>query len=567
MAATNNVGWRYVEYMKVGDEYAVKDLGTTIGAVWNASGAIIGSQSLPDIGRRFVCLAPGNGTGTVEDLQLNLNATLGPISGTVAVSNFPASQAVTGTFFQATQPVSGTVNVGTLPSITIANTSFDVGNFPATQTVAGTVDIGTLPSITIANTSFDVGNFPATQTVAGTVDIGTLPSITIANTSFDVGNFPATQTVAGTVDIGTLPSITIANTSFDVGNLVPLPSANIRTASELIVGNWFKVETLGNTIGAVWNGCGALIGGESSPPIGRVFKCLSNGNGTGTVSTVIYNENVVVSSLPSITIANTSFDVGNFPTSVDVSTLPSITIANTSFDVGNFPATQTVSGTVDIGTLPSITIANTSFDVGNFPATQTVAGTVDIGTLPSITIANTSFDVSNFPAFPAVQGVSNVLADSLFVKTDPTAPLEVNIQSSSIGFQVANVLANSLFVQNDATTPLIIKVPTIDCVSLNTIGLVSQVISTSQNTIRSISLSHVGSGNNFCYLKLYALASATDTNIPIANIGVKSGDTIVIPCDLFVGANICCRATDDFSITSTTPPAGTITASFFIYIS
>ena len=300
MAATNNVGWRYVEYMKVGDEYAVKDLGTTIGAAWNASGAIIGSQSLPDIGRRFVCLAPGNGTGTVEDLQLNLNATLGPISGTVAVSNFPASQAVTGTFFQATQPVSGTVNVGTLPSITIANTSFDVGNFPA---------------------------------------------------------------------------------------------------------------------------------------------------------------------------------------------------------------------------------------------------------------------------FPAVQGVSNVLVDSLFVKTDPSAPLEVNIQSSSIGFQVANVLANSLFVQNDATTPLIVKVPTIGCVSLNTIGLVSQVISTSQNTIRSISLSHVGSGNNFCYLKLYALASATDTNIPIANIGVKSGDTIVIPCDLFVGANICCRATDDFSITSTTPPAGTITASFFIYIS
>ena len=330
MAATNNVGWRYVEYMKVGDEYAVKDLGTTIGAVWNASGAIIGSQSLPDIGRRFVCLAPGNGTGTVEDLQLNLNATLGPISGTVAVSNFPASQAVTGTFFQATQPVSGTVNVGTLPSITIANTSFDVGNFPATQTVAGTVDIGTLPSITIANTSFDV---------------------------------------------------------------------------------------------------------------------------------------------------------------------------------------------------------------------------------------------SNFPAFPAVQGVSNVLADSLFVKTDPAAPLEVNIQSSSIGFQVANVLANSLFVQNDATTPLIIKVPTIGCVSLDSINLTSQVISTSQNTIRSISLSHVGSGSNFCYLKLYALATATSSDIPIANIGVKSGDTIVIPCDLFVGSNICCRGTDDFSITSTTPPTGTITASFFIYIS
>lgn len=45
-------------------------------------------------------------------------------SGAVSVSNFPASQAVTGTFFQATQPVSGSVSVS---------------NFPATQPVSGTV--------------------------------------------------------------------------------------------------------------------------------------------------------------------------------------------------------------------------------------------------------------------------------------------------------------------------------------------------------------------------------------------------------------------------------------------
>ena len=43
-----------------------------------------------------------------------------PVSGTVDVGNFPATQAVTGDFYQATQPVSGTV---------------DVGNFPAEQVV------------------------------------------------------------------------------------------------------------------------------------------------------------------------------------------------------------------------------------------------------------------------------------------------------------------------------------------------------------------------------------------------------------------------------------------------
>jgi hypothetical protein len=76
-------------------------------------------------------------------------------------------------------------------------------------------------------------------------------------------------------------------------------------------------------------------------------------------------------------------------------------------------------------------------------------------------------------------------------------------------------------------------------------------------------------GVNFCYLKIYASSTATELDTPIANIGVKSGDTVVINCDLNVPysftAEICCRATDDFSTGSTTPPVGTITASFFIY--
>jgi hypothetical protein len=65
-----------------------------------------------------------------------------PVSGSVSVSNFPATQAVTGTFWQATQPVSGTVAVS---------------NFPATQAVSGTfwqatqpVSIATLPTLTAA---------------------------------------------------------------------------------------------------------------------------------------------------------------------------------------------------------------------------------------------------------------------------------------------------------------------------------------------------------------------------------------------------------------------------------
>jgi hypothetical protein len=62
------------------------------------------------------------------------------VSGTVEVSNFPATQAVTGTFWPTTQPVSGTVtaNQGTSPWVVSGNvtTTSTVSAFPSTSTDA-----------------------------------------------------------------------------------------------------------------------------------------------------------------------------------------------------------------------------------------------------------------------------------------------------------------------------------------------------------------------------------------------------------------------------------------------
>jgi hypothetical protein len=117
-----------------------------------------------------------------------------PISGTVNVGNFPASQAVTGTFWQTTQPVSGSVSVS---------------NFPATQPISGSVSVSNLPATQPVSGSVSVSNFPATQPVSGTVTAnqGTSPWVT------SVGNFPATQNVAGTVTAnqGTSPWVTSVN--------------------------------------------------------------------------------------------------------------------------------------------------------------------------------------------------------------------------------------------------------------------------------------------------------------------------------------------------------------------
>ena len=95
-----------------------------------------------------------------------------------------------------------------------------------------------------------------------------------------------------------IQAVIVENFPEPVAPIIPEVSSNTRTAAECVIGQWFKVETLGNTIGAVWHQMGAIIGSESNPPIGRVFKCIMNGNGTGTVSLIIYNSNVVVDNFP-----------------------------------------------------------------------------------------------------------------------------------------------------------------------------------------------------------------------------------------------------------------------------
>ena len=64
------------------------------------------------------------------------------VTGSVSVSNFPVSQAVTGTFFQATQPVSGTffqatqpVSILTMPTTPVTGTFFQATQRHATADV------------------------------------------------------------------------------------------------------------------------------------------------------------------------------------------------------------------------------------------------------------------------------------------------------------------------------------------------------------------------------------------------------------------------------------------------
>lgn len=105
------------------------------------------------------------------------------ISGSVAISNFPSSQAVTGAFYPATQPVSlasqplptGASTEATLAAIKARTDNLDValstraGAFPAIQPVSGTVGINNFPATQPVSGTVGVNNFPATQSISGTV--------------------------------------------------------------------------------------------------------------------------------------------------------------------------------------------------------------------------------------------------------------------------------------------------------------------------------------------------------------------------------------------------------------
>ena len=105
--------------------------------------------------------------------------------GNVAVSNFPASQAVTGTFWQATQPVSiaGTVAVSgpltdaqlrlsavpvTMASTTVTGSVAVTGTFwQATQPISGTVTVNTISGFATETTAAAIN----TTLTAGTVQL------------------------------------------------------------------------------------------------------------------------------------------------------------------------------------------------------------------------------------------------------------------------------------------------------------------------------------------------------------------------------------------------------------
>ncbi|HWR15160.1 MAG TPA: hypothetical protein VN577_10045 [Terriglobales bacterium] len=301
------------------------------------------------------------------------------VSGTVSISNFPSTQAVTGTFWQATQPVSSTqlpaaldgsgflkVHEQGTANVSIQNASIAVtGTFwQATQPVS----LSSLPAL-VAGSAI-VGKFGIDQTTPGTtnkVSIGTDGHVTVDNASIAVtGTFwQATQPVSGTVSLSAGTAVKVT----DGTNFMPTGDSSARSihttvdnASIAVTGTFWQatqpvslaslpsLASGNNNIGDV-NIVPATSGGFSiySGSIGAT-KTQVKASAGQLFGWHIFNSNATTVYVQIYDVANASITVGTTTPTMSIG-LPAGSAANVMTDTGtqfstaiNFACTLTRTG-------------------------------------------------------------------------------------------------------------------------------------------------------------------------------------------------------------------------------
>lgn len=177
-----------------------------------------GNASLASIDTKLT--SPLVVTGPLTDTQLRASAV------SVSVSNFPASQAVTGTFFQATQPISAASlplpsGASTSALQTTGNTSLSSIDTKLTSPLTVTGPL-TDTQLRASAVSVSVSNFPATQPVSASslplpTGAATAANQATANTSLSSidSKLSSPITVSGAISISGATGISgaTANTS------------------------------------------------------------------------------------------------------------------------------------------------------------------------------------------------------------------------------------------------------------------------------------------------------------------------------------------------------------------
>lgn len=200
-----------------------------------------------------------------------------PVSGTVAVSNLPASQAVTGTFWQATQPVSGTVAVSNLPATQAVSGTF----WQTTQPVSGTFWQATQP-VSAASLPLPTGAATETTLAAMNTKVPTVAQKTMANSLPVVIASDQSAVPTSNVVLASCPLFVTATAAVNTALTTTLPAAGSGLFHYITN---IQVTKLYSVIG-VAAGAGVIVT-TTNLPGSPAFTTEQLASAAGTAATVV----------------------------------------------------------------------------------------------------------------------------------------------------------------------------------------------------------------------------------------------------------------------------------------
>ena len=241
-----------------------------------------------------------NSLSALENVTVTVGAA---ITGTVTISNFPASQAVTFSSVSISNlPATQAVSLASVPThgVTLTSTTVTVSSLPALA--AGTAQIGSVTASISGTVPVSGTFFQATQPVSGTFFQATQP-VSLASTTVTVSSLPA---VSGSVTIGA-GTAQIGSVTASISGTVP------------VSGTFFQA-----TQPASLASLPALAAGTNQ--IGSVTASIS-GTVPISISSVTVGNSVTIGSLPAISGTVTA----NSSNGSLTTRFGSVTTANTAF--------------------------------------------------------------------------------------------------------------------------------------------------------------------------------------------------------------------------------------------
>jgi len=295
-----------------------------------------------------------------------------------------------------------------------------------------------------------------------------------------------------------------------------------RRVDFLVVGDWYRVASVGLTSGAEWNQIGAIVDGESVPVIGRLFKCLAVGPavaGGGECYDVEYTEdvNATVTNLITETLATRRVDylvVGNWyrVASVGITSGAQWNAIGAIVDGESEPSIGRLFKCLSIG--PAVAGGGECYDmpyttdvsatITNFPATQAVSGTVSLTDPTTVRVRDSYGDPIVTTAGNLMVGIGNIYTAN---------PLHTIVDSGTI-------------IIDDSILPLPVRQSPSNVLSTASVGTTSSVIKSGAGSIAGL---YIQSDNStplaVNYLKIYDTNTAVAGDVPIMVIPVSAGSS------------------------------------------